>query len=229
MKRKQIILLVVAVLVVAGLFMLPRAAVEKKETPTASTAAGSAATPPMAQAMATAEADEEELPLPDESKEEAKHPEALRMVAALDAPDNNAQVQIQYADSLQSYYLGKKKYYLAAKYAARKARLSGSIEDALLTANHYYEAYNLMADPAKGKPYIQQARKWYKAVLDKKPHDSPTKIKLALTYVASENPMQGIFMLREVLQQDPENRDALYQMGILSMQTGQFDKACRAI
>lgn len=46
-----------------------------------------------------------------------------------------------------------------------------------------------------------------------------------MTYVASENPMQGIFMMREVLEQDPENRDAIYQMGILSMQTGQFDKA----
>ena len=32
-------------------------------------------------------------------------------------------------------------------------------------------------------------------------------------------------MLREVLQEDPENEEALYYMGMLSVQSGQYDRA----
>jgi len=37
--------------------------------------------------------------------------------------------------------------------------------------------------------------------------------------------MQGVTMLREVLQEDPDNQEALYFMGMLSVQSGQYDKA----
>jgi Flp pilus assembly protein TadD len=37
--------------------------------------------------------------------------------------------------------------------------------------------------------------------------------------------MQGITMLREVLAADPKNQLALYNMGMLSIQSGQFAKA----
>lgn len=36
---------------------------------------------------------------------------------------------------------------------------------------------------------------------------------------------QGIFKLRDVLKQDPDNVRALYHMGLLSIESGQFDKA----
>ena len=37
--------------------------------------------------------------------------------------------------------------------------------------------------------------------------------------------MQGIMMLREVLEEDPKNELALFNMGMLSIQSGQYDKA----
>ena len=37
--------------------------------------------------------------------------------------------------------------------------------------------------------------------------------------------MQGVMMLREILQQDPQNEQALFNLGVLSMQSGQYDKA----
>lgn len=46
-----------------------------------------------------------------------------------------------------------------------------------------------------------------------------------MTYVSSANPMQGITMLREVLEKDPQNEDGLFNMGVLSMQSGQYKKA----
>jgi outer membrane protein len=37
--------------------------------------------------------------------------------------------------------------------------------------------------------------------------------------------MQGITMMREVLAEDPKNEFALYNMGMLSIQSGQYDRA----
>lgn len=37
--------------------------------------------------------------------------------------------------------------------------------------------------------------------------------------------MEGIFMFREILQEDPKNTDALYYLGLLSNQTGQYENA----
>jgi Tfp pilus assembly protein PilF len=39
------------------------------------------------------------------------------------------------------------------------------------------------------------------------------------------NPMEGIRLLREVLEEDPENTEVHYRLGMFSMQSGQFDKA----
>src|SRR5690606_38761678 len=45
------------------------------------------------------------------------------------------------------------------------------------------------------------------------------------TYLSDANPMQAITTLREVLAQDPDNKLALYNMGMLSIQSGQYDRA----
>ena len=46
-----------------------------------------------------------------------------------------------------------------------------------------------------------------------------------MTYLSSKTPMQGITMLREVLAEDPKNELALFNLGMLSIQSGQYDKA----
>lgn len=52
------------------------------------------------------------------------------------------------------------------------------------------------------------------------------KVKEAVQIVQSgENPMQGIALLREVLVEDPNHMEATYTLGMLSMQSNQFEKA----
>jgi Flp pilus assembly protein TadD len=51
------------------------------------------------------------------------------------------------------------------------------------------------------------------------------KANMAMTYLNTENPMQGIMMLREILEEDPTNEVALFNMGILSMRSNQYPKA----
>ncbi len=51
------------------------------------------------------------------------------------------------------------------------------------------------------------------------------QIDSAIALVNGENPMLGIMMLRKVLEKEPENTRALFQMGIFSVQSGQYEKA----
>jgi tetratricopeptide (TPR) repeat protein len=60
------------------------------------------------------------------------------------------------------------------------------------------------------------------------PKNEDIKIELGLALVQSrvqENSMKGIFKLREVVEMNPRNAEAAFQLGQLSMDTGQFDKA----
>ena len=50
-------------------------------------------------------------------------------------------------------------------------------------------------------------------------------VERALTLIQGSNPMEGIFMFREILEEDPKNTDALYYLGLLSNQTGQYENA----
>ena len=47
----------------------------------------------------------------------------------------------------------------------------------------------------------------------------------AIELVEGENPMEGIFMLRDIIEREPENVDALYYLGVLSLKTSQYEKA----
>jgi Tfp pilus assembly protein PilF len=61
--------------------------------------------------------------------------------------------------------------------------------------------------------------------LRKDTSDLDVRNKYAMTFVSSDNPMRGILMLREITQYYPENEDAQFNLGVLSMQSGQFQKA----
>ena len=52
-----------------------------------------------------------------------------------------------------------------------------------------------------------------------------TSISKAMDLIRGENPMEGIFMLREILEKDPKNKEALYNLGVLSIQTAQYQNA----
>lgn len=59
-----------------------------------------------------------------------------------------------------------------------------------------------------------------------KPMD-PVKARTAeaVALVNGDDPMKGIMLLREILQEDPNNVDAHWQLGLFSVQSGQYDKA----
>jgi lipopolysaccharide biosynthesis regulator YciM len=56
---------------------------------------------------------------------------------------------------------------------------------------------------------------------------SPAEVKTAeaVALVQGQDPMRGIMMLREVLQEDPDNVEAHWHLGLFSIQSGQYEKA----
>ncbi len=67
------------------------------------------------------------------------------------------------------------------------------------------------------------------SVLENKESEEEIKnvvsIERALKLLESNNPMEGVFMFREILQNEPKNTEALYYLGLLSNNTGQYSNA----
>jgi cytochrome c-type biogenesis protein CcmH/NrfG len=55
----------------------------------------------------------------------------------------------------------------------------------------------------------------------------PMKVRTAeaVALVNGQEPMRGIMMLREILEEDPDNVEAHWNLGLFSVQSGQYDKA----
>lgn len=219
-KTQQIIILVAIVVVTGILFSLPRGAVKPKQQAAATTETVSKDTASNFSPIATpALADKTPLALPSSVKElEQKY----------SATTEKAQ-KIQVARQLVEQYTTSRHFDKAAPLLKFIAENTLAVEDLLKAGDAYFEVFNSIADIEKGKDFIQQARAYYQLVLDKTPDNSAAKIKLALSYVASEAPMQGIKMLLEVIEKEPENQEAIYQLGILSIQSGQYDKAVKRL
>lgn len=55
--------------------------------------------------------------------------------------------------------------------------------------------------------------------------ESEQLIDRAIMLVRGESPMEGILLLREVLEKDPENIEAHWHLGVFSVESRQFEKA----
>jgi outer membrane protein len=130
-----------------------------------------------------------------------------------------------FADSLASLYRIANRFDSAAWFAEEASKFFDNTEHWIETGNDYYQAYTLALDQSKQKQMAGKAQQFYGKVLDKEPNNLEIKTKLAMTYLTSSSPMQGITLLREVLARDPKNELALFNMGMLSIQSGQYDKA----
>lgn len=138
-----------------------------------------------------------------------------------DYSENNA----IFANYLANQYLKLNRYDSAILYFEWLSEHFPDDKVKLNTAEAYYQAFGFAMEPTVRKEYAEKARELYQELLKGKPENLALKNRLAMTYMASNNPMQGITMLREIVDQDPENAEALLNLGVLAIQTGQYDKA----
>lgn len=133
--------------------------------------------------------------------------------------------EIRYADSLSDIYVGADLYDSAAMVYENLLSVSDGNHVLQKTADLYYDAYNFAMNREKASYLGGKARHYYYMILNEDSSRLDIKNKIAMTYVSSSNPMRGIAMLREILDKDPQNEQAIYNMGLLSLQSGQYDKA----
>ncbi len=210
MKKNQIILLSVGIIAVVLLYMLPTSVVDNKEN--------------------------EALQFVDESKpggevidHSSEIPEEIQPKIDFwkEKLVSNAKIKKDEValDSLMVVFQTINQYDSAAYYAESFAKEFNTLTLWQKAGDAYFEAFTFALEPQKVERLGTKTREMYSKVLEQTPDNLDVKNNLAMTYIASSNPMQGIMMLREILETDEKNEKALLNMGRLSMQSNQFDKA----
>jgi len=206
MLKTRIILVLVAAALIWLIFLLPKSVVENESQLKEDAAVTTAAPGGHSEVPATLSA-------------------AIRSVKAGYEEGTANQKNAIFADSLRTLYTQAGQFDSAAWFAEKAATFFNTTESYLKAGTSYYEAYSFAMEPVKQEQLAEKTREWLGKVLEANPKNLEVKTKMAMTYLSSKAPMQGITMMREVLAEDPKNEFALYNMGMLSIQSGQYDRA----
>ena len=155
------------------------------------------------------------------SADEQKRLEALRTAFVVADPAKKEAA----GEKLIAAFREITRYDSAAHYADLLATAQPTEQNILRAGDAYFEAYTFAVDAQKTANLGQKTRDFYQKALAKNPNLLSAKANMAMTYVNTQTPMQGIMLLREVLQQDPTNELALFNLGLLSMRSNQYGRA----
>ncbi|HEX8507780.1 MAG TPA: tetratricopeptide repeat protein [Hymenobacter sp.] len=156
----------------------------------------------------------------------AQRQELTRLLAEYKAaPD--AATRATVATTLARRYDGVERFDSAGYYLEQVALTRPSAQAWQRAADAYFQAFSFAASDERVKLLGGKARELYGKVLKTEPGNLDAKTNLGMAYMASEDPVQGVTLLREVLEADPRNEKALYNMGILAVQSNQYDKAVK--
>jgi tetratricopeptide (TPR) repeat protein len=115
---------------------------------------------------------------------------------------------------------------ISAYYFEQIATRNSGEKEWLNAAYRYFDAFKMSDDSLFRAEMVQKAIDGYKKVLEINPGNLDAKTDLGVCYAeGSPQPMQGIMMLREVVQAKPDHEFAQYNLGVLSVKSGQLDKA----
>lgn len=212
MAKKQLIVVGVAIVAIVALFSLPRIVVDNQEEPVSE----------QSEMTANAVTEDEDVHLPPLAP--AIRQEADSLLALYEATESIEKNAI-FANSLVRLFAEAERYDSAAFYAEAVASEDDALTVQIQAGDMYYEAFMRALSTGQAQELGQKVRYYYQKVLDEQPDNLDAKTKVAMTYVSSSTPMQGIQMLREVVDADENHELAVYNLGLLSMQSGQYEKA----
>lgn len=108
----------------------------------------------------------------------------------------------------------------------RRAKVAPAEQTYLEAAYRYFDAFRMAGDSGLRSMLVAKAIASYTKVLDFNPENLNAKTDLGACYAdGTSEPMKGIMMLREVVEKDPNHEMAQYNLGMLSVKSGQLDKA----
>ncbi|MDE0472612.1 MAG: tetratricopeptide repeat protein [Ekhidna sp.] len=199
MNKLQIILSLAAVGLAVLLFQLPRSVVENEQ---------------LQKVTATST---HSMEIPEKiQKEIIEIKTLLKREQSIDKKSN-------FAFSLAKKYSDYGVLDSATVYADRIEKWEGETSEKAVEI--YFTAYERSSSVAEGVKFARKAERILLKLLEKDSTNLFLKNRLAMTLVASDNPMVGINMLREVVAVDPDNRQAMLNLGLLAIQSGQFKRA----
>ena len=114
---------------------------------------------------------------------------------------------------------------ISSHYYQQVAEKDQSEKSWINAAYRYYDASRMTSDSLMRSFFIEKAISSYQNVLKINPDNLDAKTDLGLCYAEGPAPMQGILLLREVVEKNPKHEMAQYNLGILSVKSGQYDKA----
>lgn len=218
MSRTKIIISVGAILLVIGIFLLPKVVVDNKGSSAVQEDEGveqtgaTSANPPLNE-IHNAPISSEDEQLLASLRENYKNNEDNKKSAI-------------FADSLAVVFKRNNKLDSAAKYFAVAAEYAPSKEALVRAGDAYYEAFTYAVAPDKSQELGKKARDYYERVMEDDGQEMlDVKARVAMTYIASSEPMRGIGLLREILEKDPRHEGAIFNLGMLSIQSNQYEKA----
>lgn len=127
--------------------------------------------------------------------------------------------------SLSSAWYAANKFSISGIYAKNVAETLNTEESWSIAGTTFGAGQRGEKSPETKKFCIDQAIECFKKATEINPTKTEHKINLALIYVETEQPMQGIAMLRDLSQKEPNNTAVLMALGQLSIRSGQYDKA----
>ncbi len=199
MNRSQLILSLFGVVLIVLLFQLPTAVVENDQL----------------QEIAPAETHSFEIP--------SSVSEKMSVLRESLSSEQNIEKKINFADNLAGHYLNYGILDSAVSLAKKIENWSTEPDERAM--NIYFKAFERSQDQQRSKEYADKSGELIKQLMEKDPSNLLLKNRLAMTLVVGENPMAGIAMLREILEEDETNRQAILNLGLLAIQSGQFERA----
>jgi len=138
--------------------------------------------------------------------------------------EGNPKNLVNFADSLSRMYLSFNQLDSAYKYAQKIFEIDSEEFGRLKSGLLIYDIFELTTDQGKAVALGQKAREFLEPIANST-QDESLLVKVGMTYVSTQNPMQGILMIRDVLEKNPKNTEAMFKLGFLAIKSGQLERA----
>ncbi|MDQ6813599.1 MAG: tetratricopeptide repeat protein [Bacteroidota bacterium] len=115
-----------------------------------------------------------------------------------------------------------------AYYTGEAAKLENSEKSLTFAAHLFLNNLKTETDPPMQNWLATNAKDLFQRAIQLNPKNDSSKVGLGACYIfgnISENPMEGISAIREVVQRDPENMFAHLILGLGGIKSGQYDRA----
>lgn len=131
----------------------------------------------------------------------------------------------QLFEKLANAFLGNHQYDSAGASFEQAAKLTSNPKLVFQAGSAYFEGIAFAGTPSRVDYLSGKARDLLANVPSSDGNYTEAQAKTAMTWVNSASPMKGILKLRELADKNPENEYVAYQLGMLSFQSGQHEKA----